>query len=225
MSVHLSDLEFDGMRLGALPAGRRAEAEAHLHACPRCAGRHEALSAEAAAFEADFDVRALARSALAAGTPTRRMRRPWPWLAVPALVAAAVVIVLLRPTPVAPPDAELRVKGAAAPLGVFVVGPDGPEALRGPIAPGARLRLRLDPGRAAYAAVIWRDERGEARILDQRAPPVAGWLLREVELDDATAPESVEVLLCDAPPDPRQATGDPPPSGCTRHVVPIEKRP
>lgn len=93
-------------------AGPREETLlAHRLTCARCQERCRQLEANTEAYLRGF---ARHQSALAERlTPRRPSRRRWALIAAPVTVAAALAIVVLRPTPLVEAPADLRTKGSA----------------------------------------------------------------------------------------------------------------
>lgn len=111
MSVHVSPLSLEHMRMGSLPPAAQAELELHLEQCPRC----QALQQELHGYHADFGaVREPAWVQIQNDLEQARRRRPFRWAlwglgaAVPAL-AAAMLLLMVQPAPM--DDSGVRTKG------------------------------------------------------------------------------------------------------------------
>lgn len=219
MSEHLSDLRLDAHRLGALDP----RSEAHLLACAECQARALHLRRAAEAFAASFDP-----AALAAATP-RPVRRRWVGWATGLLAAAAVALLVVRSS-----TDPIRTKGGGGGLRVERRGPNGPEPLKGPIEPGARLVVQASTSRPGYGR-LYSATAGGPWLPLYPAPTAPAWRLegptwldREVVIDDAPGRERLALVICPAPfSDPEgQAvllhTGGP--QGCLVETVTLEKR-
>lgn len=114
--AHLSALELDLLDLGpgAMAAGERARAEAHLAGCDRCRGDLET----ARAAKRQFDEQVFLRTVPA--IRARGEKRPffgWRRLSftlAPVLAAAAAIAIFLRPIPVDHGNDGISVKGGPA---------------------------------------------------------------------------------------------------------------
>src|SRR5260221_1354014 len=151
MSEHGSALLFDRIALGQPATDHIRE---HLDSCAACRTRQ----AEAAALHGEFTRRLLPR-----GLPARRWQRRW-LFALPALAAAAIVVLVLMRNHDAPGD-ELGIKGDAAWQAVAkhgertVQGRDGPT-----LAPRDQIRFVVVPNGARYVMIASIDGAGTASI-------------------------------------------------------------
>ncbi|HTK30270.1 MAG TPA: hypothetical protein VL309_11990 [Vicinamibacterales bacterium] len=169
---HLGDPPLDllqAARAGALPDPPGDAVAEHLEK----SGWSRALAAAADALDDEAPVpadRVLAR--IRAGSAAPRPQRHAGWIWVPALAAAAIVIlavVLSRPAPTAPESADAR---------SAQVGPAAPAAGAAPAASPARFRLPLEKPdvRFTAAALVLRGEgQTPARFVDAAAPAVSAF--------------------------------------------------
>jgi hypothetical protein len=130
---------------------------AHVATCSSCATRLSAMRAEGAAYMQSDDANAV-RKALAAkpSAPSVRSRAAWWWTVAAPIAAAAVWLALYRP----PTPNDLAAKGA--PTVELLVGHAGQVAPwnGAALAAGDPLQLSWTSSRAAYVAVIGREEQG-----------------------------------------------------------------
>jgi hypothetical protein len=236
-SGHLSYLVLDGIRLGR---PRSADEQAHLAACPDCAG-HLQADVDAAALPVPAWVSRARVHQEAAGTALLRRRRPWVWLLAlaPAAAAASLWLVMARPAPQASdthpapavaPGEGTREKGTPA-VRVFVKRDgrvfvwDGKQAVR------AGDRLRLEVQRAGYRFVsvagLPRSEQ-PPQLLYQGPLDAAGALLPlSFRVDDRGHEEVLSVILGSAPvPERLHALAGPPDGEAEtwRQILMLEKR-
>ena len=197
-TTHVSPLTLDALALGALDRDREAEIHAHLAGCADCRGARDA----AAALREHFTIRVLPR-----GLRARRSHR-WLWLAVPALAAALVVMLWLRPKPPELAGLDgLAIKGTASwqvfanRSGHTFAVHDGTE-----LAAGDRIRFIVVPGGARYLLVASVDGRGAVTIYypyeGSQSAPIDGErfeLTGSIVLDAALGPERIYALLSDEP--------------------------
>jgi hypothetical protein len=192
---HVSALALDALALGALDEAEATAVRAHLAGCSACRADHEA----AAALRAEFATRVLPH-----GLPVRRPRR-WPWLAIPAIAAAVVLVLALWPRAAPPP--ALAIKGGAS-WQVFAhrAGQTFPVHDGTELAAGDRIRFVVVPDGAMYLIVVSVDGGGAITVYhpyggDQSAA-IEGdriELAGSIELDDAPGPERIYALLSDRP--------------------------
>lgn len=207
----LSDLQLDALELGALDAGRSAQAEAHLARCERCAERRRAL-AEATRVSARriaaSPLQALTRArpdAAAGGVgPRRAAGRRWLAGAGAALAAAAALLLVVGREPLDP--GGVRGKGASH-VGFFVK--HGAAVRRGAVrervSPGDALRFVVTSTAPRYVAVLSRDGAGQVSVYHPRGPRaervepgVERALDASVVLDDVLGEERLYALTCSA---------------------------
>ncbi len=224
MSQHLSDLDLDAMRLGAAAP----EAIEHLQGCETCQGRQHALTREAEDFAQRFNPAGLAVQTLAQTPPPRPWWRRLAWVSAPLAAVTALLLVVVMPD-----EPGLRTKGSPSPVEVFVVTEQGPKPMSATVAPGARLAVRINPGKARQVRLLWGPKRGPWQALypDAAAPSWQtkgpSWLSQEVVLDGETAPERLQVVLCRQPVSHAQALDlirDVARSGCALHFVDVVKQ-
>jgi hypothetical protein len=151
-----------GHRLDAVAAGDAdAGVAQHLTSCPACADYVGKLRAEATEFRARHDPRQFVR---------RLRRRRWAlWAAAP-LLAAAVVLLLVRPRPGSP-----RWKGGGLQVAVIRDRQGRQERLAGPFSVRAGDRIRVEIG------------------TDRRRPLTAGLLTDEGDWISLLAPAEVPI--------------------------------
>lgn len=194
--VHLSHLTLDALRVGDLEAEAAAEAQAHLATCERCEGVRQALQRSADDFASTFKPAVLASETLGAKEATRgRGWRDW----IPALAAGAAVFVGAAIWIAKKPDDSNRLKGSGAAVEIYVMRAGAPTLSQDGVEPGSTLRVRFDAGAAAFATVRWRDEHGATTVLYEGPASGRTWIPNEIELDDATEAEWIDVRLCEAP--------------------------
>lgn len=158
----------DEVRLEQVAIG--AVADPHAESCADCAARLEALRRETAHFQQYVYPATVDRVVARARRP--RPARLWLLVAVPALAAAAGLLIGLR-LPTAPGPDYLGVKGqAAVRLEAFGAGPAGPVALKdGQRVPAdAALRFRVKPAAPCHLWLLSVDASGAV----SRLYPVAG---------------------------------------------------
>jgi hypothetical protein len=143
MTNHASALELDEAAAGL----GSAEVRAHVEGCPDCKSR----LAQAAASREEVMRDPRFRQTFAK-LPAARAPRRWIWLLAPA--AAAVLLIVLRPSP------ALRAKGSAS---IELRSASGHD----PSAPhvGDSLELRLASGGHRYAVALAIDQAGKATVL------------------------------------------------------------
>jgi hypothetical protein len=228
-----SDRTLDAYRLGALDEAGRAAVDAHAAGCAACARRLAEVQAGFAAFPALDERAVLGRVQAAYGG----RRRPWRWLLLAPVAAAALVLVWIRPPAEGPepPGPTVLTKGAAA-LRVFRQSGHGPaeEMLSGQaFRAGDRVRFLVDLPGAGTVRIYGVDGRGRSYV----AWPPAGAgglpagrgqeLPGAVELDDAPGPETLHLVHCPgaraAPACTAGAAGIDCPKGCTRAAFVVRK--
>jgi putative zinc finger protein len=193
--AHLSALDLDALALGALPATDAARVRTHLASCSACRADDES----AAALRAHFTAHVLPRMR----PPVPRRRWQLAWLALPALAAAAVVVlVALRPR-----HDELGIKGSAA-WQVFANHDGQTFAVRDgtALSPGDRIRFVVEPDGAHYLIVASVDGSGAASIYypygGRESAPIDGTRVEldgSIVLDAAPGPERLFALFSDEP--------------------------
>ena len=196
---HLSAFALDQLALGALDETAAARARSHLATCTSCRADDE-LAADA---RAHFTVNVLPRIA-----PRTQRRLRWTWFALPVLAAAAIVLVTMRGTGVAPrDDGDLAIKGDAA-WHVFAnrAGQTFPIHDGAELTAGDRIRFVVTPAGAAYVIIASVDGTGAASIYypynGARSAAVLGprsELPDSIVLDAAPGPERLFAVFSDAP--------------------------
>ncbi len=216
----LSDLRLDQLLGGELTPRARAEADAHVAACPACASARDALGGDRARFAAREDLARLAADALArAHVAAPAGRSPWAalrrWL-LPLGVAGAVGAALLAtPGALAPgrqagrPTAEgTRTKGGFSLSAEVLHVETGARARHAgePLHPGDRLQLRVSSPEPGHLAVVGVDETRAVSVYFPSGPAAqrveAGRevaLPTAVELDDVAGAETIVALRCPGP--------------------------
>jgi hypothetical protein len=170
----------------------------HVETCEPCRGRIARMEEDGRRFR-QFVFPATVEKIEAAAERRKTSRR---WLAflvpIPALAAAAALVLVLRP--VGPSDDYVGLKGAGGiglaafvqKAGVATVVPD-----RGAVAPTAALRLRVHTSSACRLFVLSVDARGAVSRLDADGPegvPLSAGqhdLPGGVELDGSAGPERI----------------------------------
>lgn len=197
--LHVSAFMLDAVALGAVDARTEERIRIHLASCAEC-HREEQAAAELRAL---FAIRVLPRGLRAPAERRAHRWGRWPWLAVPAL-AVAVLLVGLWPRPEPP---ELAIKGDAT-LEVFAhrdgqtfVVQDGTELVA-----GDRIRFVVLPAGSGYVLVASVDGGGAATIYypygADHSAPIEGDRVEldgSIELDAAPGPERIYALLSDRP--------------------------
>lgn len=229
-----SERTLEVYRLGALDPSARAEVEAHVAGCAACEKRLAAVKAGFAAFPA-LDERVVLGRVQAAYAARRR---PWRWLLLAPVAAAALVLVWIRPIGLGPEDRGpiILAKGAAA-LRVFRQTGDRPaeEMLSGQaFRAGDRVRFVVDLPSAGTVRIYGIDGRGRSYVAwpaDGGAGSLPADKGQEVpgamELDDAPGAERLFLVHCpgarEAPSCKAGAAGLECPKGCTRTAFVIRK--
>jgi hypothetical protein len=197
-TTHVSAFVLDQLALDALDAAAAEGARAHLATCAGCRA-DEAVAAEA---RAHFTVSVLPRIA-----PRARRRLRWPWLAVPALAVAAIMLLTLHGHPVTSRDDDLLIKGTAA-WQVFANrdGQTFPIHDGAELAAGDRIRFVVTPAGAAYVIIASVDGSGAASIYypynGARSAATSGprsELPDSIVLDAAPGPERLFAVFSDEP--------------------------
>jgi len=196
MTEHVSTLTIDSLALGALDTDTEARAAAHLASCADC----RAEQAAAAALRAHFSTHVLPRT-----SPVSRRSWRWAWVVAPALVAAAVLLVVIRDRGTAPD--ELGIKGGAT-WQVFANrnGDTFPVRDGTTLVPRDRIRFVVTPGGARYLLVASVDGAGTASIYypygGTQSGPAQGEhseLPGSIVLDAAKGPERLYAIFSDDP--------------------------
>ncbi len=154
-------------REGLLALERGETLDAHFDSCPDCVAAraaYESLEVALAGLHAEalpptgWEARVWQR---VGERPARRVSWLGWWLAVPAMVAAGLVMVVL-----------IQTRSVPDPVGVAVTVRAGEILRRGSEAhPGDRLELEATLGRAAHAELrIYRDDRGPLLVCATEAP-------------------------------------------------------
>jgi hypothetical protein len=185
----------------------RSTLTGHLAACPACAARLETMKRQGEEFLRFVYPATVEAVEAAAARPTlAKAWRRW-LLLVPALGAAAALLVLVS-RPAAPPDDYLGVKGGG-PLGlaVFVQEGSAPRLARDgePVAAGSALRFRIRTARPCHLWILSLDARGqvsrlypvqgEGGALVERSADLPGGAV----LDGQPGPERLIALCAPAP--------------------------
>ncbi len=195
----LSDFAFDRLIAGELdhtPAA--SQQREHIAACPLCAARFAALTAQAEAFR---------RTPLRRAQNVTRNRRSPLRRALPLLLAAAAaafVVLLTRPPA---PDGP-RIKGGIQ-LSVYIKHPGGAvEQLLpgGAASPRDALRFRVSTPHKGFLALISIDGAGTVTSYlppARELPPLPAGdnqlIDGGIELDEVLGPEQLVVLVCPEP--------------------------
>jgi len=230
--THISDLAIDRLLAGDLSADARTELEAHTRECDRCASRVAVLTAEHDAFAARNIPIALGRA---------KKQRSRIWLAAPVIatmLAAAVVLLLIRPREHAPTE---RLKSGETTLLLWAGTPNQlrPVATNDVIHSGEHLQASYTTKRDGVGAVLSIDGAGGAfsyvpatgdamvALPAGRERPFPGSTL----LDDVTGRELIAIVWCEEsrPIGPllaelkaKQDLAAPP--GCVVRIVTLDKQ-
>ncbi|HZS35696.1 MAG TPA: zf-HC2 domain-containing protein [Polyangia bacterium] len=192
---HVSSLSLDLLHFDALSSTERARIEAHLAECERC--RRDAEAARASREHC-------ARQIVPRGFAPLTRRRGWlPWLAGAPVLAAAIVLLMLK---LRPPDIAMK----GAPTFSTYVRHDGQvSVLRdgGTVRAGDEIRFVAVSETLSYLLVCSVDGAGKASIYFPFAGTESGTIdLRNrvelpgsVILDDAPGPERVFALFSSKP--------------------------
>jgi hypothetical protein len=227
--THVSDLRWDRLLAGELADLPKTAALAHAAACPACAARLAALTAEQQAFTHRARFVAPGPAIRGPGSEIRgpgpeirgpEIRGPGPrrsrrWAiassSVAAIAAAAIAILVIRARSHDEPGDEPgeRPKGGATSL-VLAGGPQGrlaPVASGDRIHPGDYVQAAYTAARDGFGAVLSRDGTGKAMAYvppggDTMVALPAGTLRSfpaSTVLDAVVGEEAVVVLWCPAP--------------------------
>jgi hypothetical protein len=198
MTEHVSAFAFDALELDALGDTAAAQVRTHLDACAACRARQ----AEASRLRGEF-----ARRVLPRGLPARRRwQRSLFWLALPALAAAAIVMLVLMRHHEAAPD-ELGIKGDAA-WQVVAKHDDRTFQVRDgdTLARGDQIRFIVVPNGAHYVMIASIDGAGTASIYvpydgseSARIDGAKVELPGSIVLDDAHGPERLYAIFTAEP--------------------------
>jgi hypothetical protein len=165
--VHVSDLQWDRLLAGELSGAVADEVFAAAQSCPTCAARRAELMREHDAFAARAPF-ALSERERAKGNDEaskRALRRSRWWLAAPALLAAAVLLLVAWPRSSSDVPGE-RPKGD----GPVLVLEAGPRQFLKAVAtgdfviPGDYVQAGYTTTRAGFGAVLGRDGSGAANV-------------------------------------------------------------
>ncbi len=200
---HLSSFTLDALALGALAPGEEAQARQHLSSCDACGRELKAAQTAREEFHKSVMPRTLARVHERAGR--RRwwtVLNKWALLPVPALAAAALLVVLLRggaPSVGPGDDAVLATKGSAT-LRVFANHEGRVFQLRDGslLAPGDQIRFVVEPGDLPYLLVASVDGTGKASVYYPFEAAESG------RLDKAITLELPGSIVLDAAPGPER---------------------
>ncbi len=216
-SEHLSRLTLDALAADALGAPARAEAERHLGDCAVCRADIEETRAVRARFARDVFPRTenevLARASSALGR--ERARRVWVFAALPAIAAAAAIVLAIAPGGGSPhvehpsSDDYVGVKGDAS-LRVIAKRRNGEivELVDGArLHPGDGLRFIVEPAGQRFLIVASIDGEGKASLFyptsgtssAQLPPGGRVELPGSIVLDDARGRERIYALFSKAP--------------------------
>jgi hypothetical protein len=184
---HVSRLSLIQLRGNALDAAARAEAEAHLASCDRCAALYGVLQREAAAFEKEFPTwNALRdRNPAASATPPRPLRvepgpawwsrflealRPSPgpraaFAGLLVLAAIGSVLWLRGPGPAVAPSGGDTFTAKGAPTASFYLFVNGGQAGSDSLicGPGDTLQLGLTGPEPVHYSVLYQDDQEPVR--------------------------------------------------------------
>jgi hypothetical protein len=202
----LSDLALDEHLAGEQHAAARANADAHLASCGRCAQRRAQMQAQHAAFLAEIPSLSALAAARTSDVPGPRARiLPFAVLSTRAAAAAAVLLNTGLPG-LEPPKPGTRSKGAPH-IGFFVR--RGTKVERGAsgqrVQPGDLLRFTYTADRALHLALLDRDRRGASVFFPSVGPgarvsPGSDVALDfSIALDGELGPERIVGVFC---PDP-----------------------
>jgi hypothetical protein len=200
----ISDLLFDQARADCIEPEVRAQIQAHLAACVRCALRHEVLCAQHAAFlerAPSWEIFRAQRE-LRAG-PVANTHKRAAWLSGAGLAALAVLsLIVVRQNA---PRHE-RAKGGPRIAAYVKRGERVTLALDGDsVQVGDYLRFTYTSDVPLYFALLNRDAHSAVKyypVGDQTVRVRAGRdvpLDFSIELDDQKGPERVHALFCDRP--------------------------
>lgn len=229
-----SDISFDRLLAGDLPASDERRVRDHLAVCALCAERWADIDARRAAFAA-------APPALELGPPVADPWPRWRWIGPAAALAAVAAVVLFLVVPRGEPGMApaTRAKGGET-FQLYIR--HGARVRRGGVSeivhPSDQLQFGYSSPSPGYAAVLSRDGAGVVSVYfpdggSAAAAVPAGrdqLLPRSTILDETLGAERVVALLCSSPveiePLRRElATGRvPAPSGCAMQVVELDKR-
>jgi hypothetical protein len=177
---------------------------AHLPGCERCRADLQALEADHRRF--DREIFPQSRAAIAArATPWLGSGRRWTWPALGLLAAAAALMIFVRVR-----GDDLRTKGAAPAMAVFVAQGDGAVAVedgKSRLRAGDRIRFVLWPAGLRYAVIASVDGAGHTTVYfplrGDRSATLEGTPRLEVPgsivLDDAPGPERIFAVLSSRP--------------------------
>jgi hypothetical protein len=202
MTQHLSAFDRDRLALGALDADGAERARSHLEACAACRADNTA-DAEARAY--------FTQIVLPRGAPRASRARMWFALALPALAAAAIVLLVIGRRGRTVEENGLAIKGGAV-WHVFANRAGNTFAVHDGdlLAAGDRIRFTVVPAGARYVLVGSIDGAGTATIYvpyggtqSEPVAPEGGELPGSIELDAAPGPERLFAVLSDDPIDAR----------------------
>jgi hypothetical protein len=219
--THISTLKLHRLRLGELEPAERAPLEAHLAACPLCAGRLGHQEDARAAFVGAPVPEALRAAASAPPSLWERLGRLRAALVLlPMATAAAAVALALRAPPptatertkgdvhhAAPALEPERAKGHAPKLEAWIeTGTSARPLYTGEVVrAGARVQLTYDPGQRRFVTLAGRDAQGVVEIygtLPASGPGVAPAPFA-LTLDETRGEQHFFAVLTDTRPDPR----------------------
>lgn len=209
---HISDFEFDRFMAHELDHDDRgARVHAHLHACPACANRYEALQAHTVTFQGQASQRALPERIV---RQAHRQRHRAAGLGAAVVALGGLVIAVgggalhHLSAGTALPLADLRAKGSVS-LDVIKARPGmrAESMLPGDMAvPGDTLQFRVVSQTSGFLAIASVDGAGTVSLY---APQGDAALLRiekgqsliagAVELDQVLGPERLMALVCPRP--------------------------
>jgi hypothetical protein len=159
---HPSEDALERLEMGLLGPERARALREHLGGCPTCRTRAENLAAERKELESRTDPGVFARKVLIRAEQRAPARHDWrSWFKLGALlvpVAAAGLVLLLRPAPHPADDFYEGVKGSTH-LQLF--SPRGKVEDGAQVHPGEALRFVYSSPQAGYLLVAGLNERGE----------------------------------------------------------------
>lgn len=231
MIDHVSDLQWDRLLTGELPAEAGDAARAHAAGCAACAARLREITAERDAFR-------LRPITFPLAAPPRRRWR-WTLSLVPVLAAAAVLLVVRARPREDGPGERAKGGGPALLLSAGRPGALAPLATGGAVQPGDSLQAGYTAARDGFGAVLSRDGAGSVTAYvpstgDAMVPLPAGAersFPESTVLDDVLGAERIAIVWCEAahPLEPllaalRAGRALAVPGGCVVREVVLDKR-
>ena len=207
--THVSALTLDALDLGLLAAEEAAAAEAHLAGCDRCRADRELQRAARLRFEREVEARTLPE-VIRRHHRRRSLFRRTPWLlALPAVAAAAGLLVLLSWGSPLLEHQEILVKGGGPALHAYAKRGERVFAVRdgAQLLAGDDLRFVVEPGGHRYVLIASIDGAAQATVYHPYGGAASAELCRgarvvlpgSIHLDDAPGPERVFAVYSDTP--------------------------